>query len=545
MQNEELKSSTAWKELQKHFKINKKVRLKSLFKSDKNRFKNFSIIKNDFLIDFSKNHITKTTLSLFEKLFKERNLEVGIKDFFEGKKVNYTENRKAMHYLLRGTYINNDQKEYKKDIDRSLNKIKDISDKINSGKLKGYTGKKIKNIINIGIGGSDLGPKMVCDALKFYSNRNINSFFISNIDPTNLSEVLLKIDHENSIFIISSKSFSTIETLINAKSAKKWFITKSKKSLNIKKHFFAVTTNIYEANQFGIKEENIFPFFKWVGGRYSLWSPVGLPISIQIGFKNFKNLLLGAHNMDKHFFSEPFKKNIPMILASIGIWYNNFFKCETQAIFPYDEYLNLLPSYLQQTDMESNGKSISKNNKKINYESGPILWGDKGTNGQHAFFQLIHQGTKLIPCDFIGFVKSLNKIDNNHDILISNLFGQTKALMQGKSEKEVLLSIKSKNILDKKTLVKSKSFQGNKPSNTILINKLTPKSLGSLISLYEHKIFVQGYIWGINSFDQWGVELGKELANEIFDNIKSKNENDNFDKSTQGLIKHYKKLSHK
>ena len=545
MTTKELKNSTAWKELQEHFKINKKITLNSLFKSDKNRFKNFSIIKNDFLIDFSKNHITNKTLSLFKKLYKERNLEVGIKDFFEGKKVNYTEDRKAMHYLLRGTYINNNQKKYKKDIDKSLNKIKDISDKINSGKLKGYTGGKIKNIINIGIGGSDLGPKMVCNALKFYSNRNINSFFISNIDPTNLSETLLKVNHENSIFIISSKSFSTIETLVNAKSAKKWFISKSKNSKSIEKHFFAVTTNINKANKFGIKNKNIFPFFDWVGGRYSLWSPVGLPISIQIGFKNFKNLLIGAHNMDKHFYSEPFESNIPMILAAIGIWYNNFFKCETQAIFPYDEYLKLFPSYLQQADMESNGKSISKNNKKINYESGPIVWGDKGTNGQHAFFQLIHQGTKLVPCDFIGFVKPLNKINKNHDILISNLFGQTKALMQGKTEKEVLSSIKYKKNLSKKTLIKSKSFQGNKPSNTILINKLTPKTLGYLISLYEHKIFVQGYIWEINSFDQWGVELGKELANEILDNINSNIENDNFDKSTQGLIKHYKKLSHK
>ena len=542
-----LNQSNSWKSLNNHYNEIKDISLNKLFKDDTNRFDNFSLNFNNMLIDYSKNHINKKTLSLFKNLLTEININKKIKNFFDGRKINFSENRAVMHYLLRGSYSKKNKKIYKNDVKKSLKKIKKISDKINLQKMLGNSGKKIKNVINIGIGGSDLGPKMVCEALKYYSNRKINLFFISNIDPTNLRETLRDINAEESIFIISSKSFETIETLTNATIAKKWFLDKSFDRNNLNKHFFSVTKNVKKAKKFGINKENIFPFWDWVGGRYSLWSPIGLPISIQIGFNNFNKMLEGAKDMDNHFRIKPFEENIPIIMACIGIWYNNFHNCETHAIFPYDEYLKLFPSYLQQADMESNGKSITKNNKKTNYETGPIIWGDKGTNGQHTFFQLIHQGTKIIPSDFIGFINSLNKIGKSHEMLLSNLIGQTKALMQGKSEDEVKKTINQEknNGINIDSIIKSKSVEGNKPSTTILFDQLTPYNLGKLIALYEHKIFVQGCIWNINSYDQWGVELGKELSNEVYENLNSNKTKNNLDSSTNGLINFYKKLSHK
>lgn len=523
-----LKRLKSWKSLKKHYNEVKKISLNNLFNEDK-RFNKYSIEANKMLVDFSKNHINDETLLLFKKLLKEINIRKKINNFFEGKKINLTENRSAMHYLLRGTFTKSNENIYQKNVKKSLQKIKKFSNKVNSNNLLGFSKKKIKYVINIGIGGSDLGPKMACEALKFYSNRKINTFFVSNIDPSNLVEVLKQINYEESIFIISSKSFETIETLRNAALAKEWFLKKSHYNKNLNNHFFAITSNEIKAKNFGIDKKNIFPFWNWVGGRYSIWSAVGLPISIQIGFNNFKEILKGAKDIDTHFKKEPFKKNIPMILGCIGVWYNNFHKSETYAIFPYDEYLRLLPNYLQQADMESNGKSSMVNNKKTDYQTGPIIWGDKGTNGQHSFFQLIHQGTKKIPCDFIGFVNSLNKKGNSQEILLSNMIGQTNALMVGRKKNKI------------KNYLLSKTFEGNKPSNTILFDKLTPYNLGRLIALYEHKIFVQGCIWNINSFDQCGVELGKSLSNKVYNEILGKNLRNNLDSSTRGLIKFYKK----
>ncbi len=518
----------SWKNLINHYDDIKKISLNRLFNKD-DRFNKYSINLKDMLVDYSKNHINSNTLSLFKSLLEEINIKEKIDDFFKGKNINISENKAVMHYLLRGTFKKSNEKIYKNDVVKLHNKMKNLSDEINSKKLLGFTGKKIKYIVNIGIGGSDLGPKMACRALKFYSNRKIKSFFISNVDQSNSSEVLRKINHDESIFIISSKSFKTIETIKNASVLKQWFLKKSDNKNALKKHFFAVTSNIEKAKSFGIEEKNIFSLWDWVGGRYSMWSAVGLPISIQIGFENFKNMLKGARDIDNHFLSEDFNDNIPMILACIGVWYNNFHKSETHAIFPYNDSLSLLPNYLQQADMESNGKSSTINNKKINYQTGPIIWGDKGTNGQHAFFQLIHQGTKKIPCDFIGFVNSLNNKNNTQEILLSNIIGQTKALMSGKKNNKI------------ENNFQSKSFDGNKPSNTILFDKLTPYNLGRLIAIYEHKIFVQGCIWNINSFDQWGVELGKNLSTEVYDEINSDKISENIDSSTRGLIEYCKK----
>ena len=533
---------SSWKNIENHSKNISEKSLNDLFKMDKDRFNKFSIQEKNLLLDFSKNHIDDKMMKLFFHLLDEIDIKGKINDLFNGEKINTSENRSVLHFLLRGSYNSKTKKLYDNNVKKSIDKLKFFSKKFKNGEVKGYSGKKIKNVINIGIGGSDLGPKMICEALKYYSDRDINNFFISNVDPSNLSEVLLNINPEESIFIISSKSFGTIETLKNADVCKSWFCDQSKDNDSFRKHFYGVTANIKKAKEFGIVENNIFPIWDWVGGRYSLWSSVGLPIILKIGFQNFERLLNGANEIDNHFKDQPFDKNIPIILACLGVLYNNFHDCETHAILPYDNYLKYLPMYLQQTDMESNGKNVSKDSSKINYNTGPIIWGDVGTNGQHSFFQLIHQGTKKIPCDFIGFVISNNEKQELHEILLSNMVGQTMALMKGKNIEEVKEEIGGESVYNNYEIVKnSKVFEGNKPSNTLLFDKLTPYNLGRLIAIYEHKIFVQGCIWNINSFDQWGVELGKKLSDEVYDKIKSKDRS-NIDNSTKGQLDFIKKI---
>jgi len=531
-----LNNLSSWKDLNNHSKKILEQSLNDMFKKDKNRFNKFSIQIKDLLLDYSKNHIDDKTMKLFSQLLDDINLKEKINDLFNGEKINTSENRSVLHFLLRGSFNSKTKDIYEKKVKKGLEKLKSFSTKFQNGETKGFSGKKIKNIINIGIGGSDLGPKMVCEALKYYSNRTINNFFISNVDPSNLSEVLLNVNAEESIFIISSKSFGTIETLKNASFCKKWFYNKSKNNDHVNKHFYAVTANTERAKEFGVKEKNIFPIWDWVGGRYSLWSSVGLPIILKIGFDNFEMLLKGANEIDNHFKEEPFESNIPVVLACLGVLYNNFHNCETHAIFPYDDYLKYFPKYLQQADMESNGKNISKDSSEIKYNTGPIIWGDVGTNGQHSFFQLIHQGTKNIPCDFIGFVNSNNEKEELHEILLSNLVGQTMALMKGKNILEVEKELGDENNYHNYNIIKSsKIFKGNKPSNTFLFNKLTPYNLGRLIAIYEHKIFVQGCIWNINSFDQWGVELGKILSDEVYDKL-CKNDRSQIDNSSRGQL---------
>ena len=531
-----LNNLSSWKDLNNHSKKILEQSLNDMFKKDKNRFNKFSIQIKDLLLDYSKNHIDDKTMKLFSQLLDDINLKEKINDLFNGEKINTSENRSVLHFLLRGSFNSKTKDIYEKKVKKGLEKLKSFSTKFQNGETKGFSGKKIKNIINIGIGGSDLGPKMVCKALKYYSNRDINNYFISNVDPNNLSEVLLNVNAEESIFIISSKSFGTIETLKNANFCKKWFYNKSKNNDHVNKHFYAVTANTERAKEFGIKEKNIFPIWDWVGGRYSLWSSVGLPIILKIGFDNFEMLLKGANEIDNHFKEEPFESNIPVVLACLGVLYNNFHNCETHAIFPYDDYLKYFPKYLQQADMESNGKNISKDSSEIKYNTGPIIWGDVGTNGQHSFFQLIHQGTKNIPCDFIGFVNSNNEKEELHEILLSNLVGQTMALMKGKNILEVEKELEGENNYHNYNIIKnSKIFKGNKPSNTFLFNKLTPYNLGRLIAIYEHKIFVQGCIWNINSFDQWGVELGKILSDEVYDKL-CKNDRSQIDNSSRGQL---------
>ena len=531
-----LNNLSSWKEIGNHSNKISEKSLNEIFKEDKDRFNKFSIQEKDLLLDFSKNHIDNKMMKLFSQLLVDIDLKGKINDLFNGEKINTSENRSVLHFLLRGSYTSKTKELYENDVKKGLDKLKLFSKKFQNGELKGYSGKIIKNVINIGIGGSDLGPKMICEALKYYSNRSVNNYFISNVDPSNLSEVLLNVDPKESIFIISSKSFGTIETLKNANVCKNWFYNQSKNSESLKKHFFGVTANTKRAKEFGIEENNIFPIWDWVGGRYSLWSSVGLPIILKIGFENFEMLLNGANEIDNHFREQPFNNNIPVVLGCLGILYNNFHNCETHAIFPYDDYLKYLPMYLQQADMESNGKNISKNSSEVNYNTGPIIWGDVGTNGQHSFFQLIHQGTKKIPCDFIGFVNSNNEKEELHEILLSNMIGQTMALMKGKNGAEVEKELGNKNKYNNYDILKnSKIFKGNKPSNTLLFNKLTPYNLGRLIAIYEHKIFVQGSIWNINSFDQWGVELGKVLSDEVYNKLKNKDKS-YIDNSTKGQL---------
>jgi len=537
----------AWDKLAKHYEALKHFSIKDSFISDKYRFHKFSIIFEDILLDYSKNIITRKTMSLLLELARETGVKDAIEQMFSGQAINETENRCVLHTALRN--LSNipvlvSGKDIMPEVNSVLNKMEKFSGEIISGRWKGYSGKRITDIVNIGIGGSDLGPAMVTEALKPYSKNGINVHFVSNIDATHIAETLKKLKCGTTLFMVSSKTFTTQETMTNAHTARKWFIDIAGKEEYIKKHFVAISTNIDAVKEFGIDGQNMFVFWDWVGGRYSLWSAIGLSIACYIGFKNFKSLLEGGHAMDMHFRKSPLEKNIPVILALLGVWYNNFFNCQTQAILPYDQYMHRFCAYLQQADMESNGKYMDRNAMEIGYQTGPIIWGEPGTNGQHAFYQLVHQGTKIIPCDFLVPAISHNPIGDHHEILLANFFAQTQALMEGKFRNEVLKELKAAGLSDKeiKKIAPYRQFKGNRPTNSILFKMLTPYTLGSLIAMYEHKIFVQGIIWDIYSFDQWGVELGKELAKKILPELAGDDPVESHDSSTNGLINTFKKL---
>ena len=543
LQNSNPIETNAWQKLRSHFSEIELQSIQDLFKNDPNRAENFSIAWNDFYVDFSKNNWTQETISLLIELANEVGLPEAISNYFAGEKINETEDRAVLHTALRANENDTvlfEGKNVIPEIVETKNKIKNFTNSIISGEAKGYSGKPFTDVVNIGIGGSDLGPAMIVEALQFYKN-NLTTHFISNIDGDHVQEILNKINPETTLFVIVSKTFTTQETLTNSETVKKWFLSEQfgTTEKDIAKHFVAVSTNLQNVTNFGIASENIFPMWDWVGGRFSLWSAVGLTISLAVGYENFDKLLEGAHKMDQHFKNTPFEKNIPIILALLSIWHNNFFGAETEALIPYTQYLQKLAPYLQQGIMESNGKSIGRNGFPVNYQTGTIVWGEPGTNSQHAFFQLIHQGTKLIPTDFIGFVKPLYGEKDHHNKLMSNFFAQTEALLMGKTKEKVTSEFLSqgKTVEEVAHLIPFKVFEGNKPTNTILIDQLTPESLGALVALYEHKIFVQGIIWNIYSYDQWGVELGKQLANSILSEIEKK-EVKNHDSSTSKLL-HY------
>ena len=533
----------AWKKLQMHYNEMQKASMQEMFQSDDSRTEKFNLKWNDFLIDYSKNIINQETLALLLELAEELGLKNAIADYFGGEIINQTENRAVLHTALRAkesAVINVEGKNVVPEIYEVKNKIKTFTNEVTSGLRTGFTGKAFTDIVNIGIGGSDLGPAMAVEALQFYKN-HLNVHFVSNVDGDHVNEIIKKLNPETTLFVVVSKTFTTQETLTNSETIKKWFLQSASQE-DVAKHFVAVSTNIAKVTEFGINPDNVFPMWDWVGGRFSLWSAVGLSISLAVGFDNFDELLSGANEMDDHFKSADFDKNMPVVLALLSIWYNNFFGAESEALIPYTQYLQKLAPYLQQGTMESNGKSVGRDGKPVDYQTGTIIWGEPGTNSQHAFFQLIHQGTKLIPTDFIGFVKPLYGDDNHHDKLMSNFFAQTEALLHGKTQEQVQAEFDKQGLAaDKaKLLLPFKVFTGNKPTNTILIQKLTPRTLGSLIAMYEHKIFVQGIIWNIFSFDQWGVELGKQLANSILEEIDSKKVQ-NHDSSTSFLLNYFLK----
>lgn len=537
----------SWKELKEHYRVMKNRHMMDLFHQDPKRFNRFSVTFEDMLVDYSKNIMIEETFRLLLGLARECKLEDAIKMMFAGDTINETEKRAVLHVALRNrsnTPINVNGTDVMPEVNAVLGHMKRFSDAVISGSWKGYTGKAISDIVNIGIGGSDLGPVMVTESLKPYGKPHIRVHFVSNIDGTHIAETLKMVSPETALFIVASKTFTTQETMTNARTARTWFLDSAKSDSLVKQHFVAISTNEAEVKKFGIDPENMFKFWDWVGGRYSLWSAIGLSIACTIGFERFVEILDGAHAMDTHFRETPFEGNIPVILALIGIWYNNFFGCQTEAILPYDQYMHRFPAYFQQGNMESNGKFVDRSGREVRYQTGPIIWGEPGTNGQHAFYQLIHQGTKLIPCDFIAPAISHNPIGDHHNILLSNFFAQTEALMKGKTEQEVIEELRASGNRDKeiKRLVPFKVFQGNRPTNSILVKKITPRALGILLAMYEHKIFVQGVIWNIFSFDQWGVELGKQLANNILRELKDEKESTAHDPSTNGLINAFKKF---
>ncbi len=545
MKNINPTQTAAWQVLQKHFDEMKDVTIADLFAKDGDRFSKFSATFDDqMLVDYSKNRITEETLAKLQDLAKECDLASAIKSMFSGEKINRTENRAVLHVALRNrsnTPILVDGKDVMPEVNAVLEKMKTFSEAIISGEWKGYTGKAITDVVNIGIGGSDLGPYMVTEALRPYKN-HLNMHFVSNVDGTHIAEVLKKVNPETTLFLVASKTFTTQETMTNAHSARDWFLKAAGDEKHVAKHFAALSTNAKAVGEFGIDTANMFEFWDWVGGRYSLWSAIGLSIVLSIGFDNFVELLSGAHAMDKHFSTTPAEKNLPVLLALIGIWYNNFFGAETEAILPYDQYMHRFAAYFQQGNMESNGKYVDRNGNVVDYQTGPIIWGEPGTNGQHAFYQLIHQGTKMVPCDFIAPAITHNPLSDHHQKLLSNFFAQTEALAFGKSREVVEQEYRDQG-KDPATLdyvVPFKVFEGNRPTNSILLREITPFSLGALIALYEHKIFTQGVILNIFTFDQWGVELGKQLANRILPELKDDKEISSHDSSTNGLINRYK-----
>ena len=541
MKNINPTTTKAWKELEDHYKEIQVEHMKNMFNNDEERADKFTIKWEDFYLDYSKNRMNETTGKLLNKLAAECGLKEAMDAYFQGDAINQTEGRPVLHTALRASKNANVQVHGENvipEVQEVKEKIRTFTDEVIEGKRKGFTGKKFTDIVNIGIGGSDLGPVMVADSLKFYQN-HLNLHFISNVDGDHVHDTIKDLNPETTLFVIVSKTFTTMETISNATTVREWFLKKAPEK-EVSKHFVAVSTNLNKVESFGIDPDNIFPMWDWVGGRFSLWSAVGLSVALGIGYNNFESLLEGARKMDDHFRNTDFEKNIPVQLALISIWYNNFFGAESEAVIPYSQYLDKFPSYLQQAIMESNGKSVDRNGEKVNYQTGTIIWGEPGTNSQHAFFQLIHQGTKLIPADFIGFKESLFGDQGHHDKLMANYFAQTEALLNGKTEevvKEELRSMRfSQEEIDR---IKSfKVFEGNKPTNTLLVQKLTPESLGKLIAMYEHKIFVQGVIWNIFSYDQWGVELGKQLANKILSDFESNN-SEGHDSSTQNLLKFY------
>jgi len=539
-----LTSSPAWKSLQKHYDGQKDVQMRDLFAQDPERFKTFSLDFDGLLLDFSKNRITGETMKLLQALAVERDVRGWSKKMFNGEKINLTENRAVLHIALRNRTnrpILVDGKDVMPEVNAVLDHMDKFSRAIRSGQWKGYTGKTITDFVNIGIGGSDLGPVMVTEALKPYAD-GPRAHFVSNVDGTQIVETLKQLSPETTLFIIASKTFTTQETLTNAHSARDWLLAAAKDKAAVAKHFVALSTNEKEVRKFGIDPANMFEFWDWVGGRYSLWSAIGLPIVLSIGFENFVEMLEGAHAMDEHFLTAPPEKNLPLTLGLLGIWYNNFFGARTYALLPYDQYMHRFPAYFQQGDMESNGKGVTRQGEKLDTASGPVIWGEPGTNGQHAFYQLIHQGTQMVPADFLAPIETQNPLGEHHLILLSNFFAQTEALMKGKTADEVRQELKKDGLegeaLEK--LIPHKVFTGNRPTNSILFHKLTPKTLGVLIALYEHKIFTQGIIWNINSFDQWGVELGKQLAKAILPELEKPGRITSHDSSTNGLINRFK-----
>lgn len=536
-------STSAWKNLAEHASKMKSVHMRDLFIADPSRFNSFSQKDGDLLFDYSKNLITQDTLKLLVELANECQLPSAIAAMFSGERINKTENRAVLHTALRnlsGQTFQTDGKDIMPDIQRVLGQMKSICQKVHSGEWKGYSGKPIKHIVNIGIGGSDLGPVMVTEALKPYWVEGMQVHFVSNVDGTHIAECLKVIEADSTLFLIASKTFTTQETMTNAHTARNWFIEKSGDEAHVAKHFVALSTNEKAVTAFGIDKANMFEFWDWVGGRYSLWSAIGLSIALTIGYDHFEQLLAGAHEMDMHFKNKPLEENIPVKMALIGLWYVNFFGVQSEAILPYDQYLHRFAAYFQQGNMESNGKSVDRNGNSLSYSSGPVIWGEPGTNGQHAFYQLIHQGTIMIPCDFIAPAISHNPIGDHHPKLLSNFFAQTEALMNGKTEQEATDELMNLSEADRKKLVPFKVFEGNRPTNSFLVKQINPFELGKLIAAYEHKIFVQGIIWNIYSFDQWGVELGKQLANKILPELVTAEEVTSHDQSTNGLINQYK-----
>jgi glucose-6-phosphate isomerase len=542
-----LTESPAWKALVKHQKEIAAVHMRDLFAQDPKRFERFSLRLGDVFFDYSKNRITAQTMSLLMDLARCADLNQHIDAMFAGEKINATEDRAVLHIALRN-HSNRpiwvDGNNVMPQVNTVLAKMKSFSQAVRSGTWKGFSGRPLTDIVNIGIGGSDLGPKMACQALSFYKKKRLHIHFVSNVDGTDLTQTLEKISPDTTLFIVASKSFTTQETMTNAQSAKDWFLSSGANQSHVAKHFVALSTNTRAVSAFGIDPDNMFAFWDWVGGRYSLWSAVGLSIAIAVGMKNFEKLLAGAHRVDEHFRTTPFEKNIPVVMAVLGIWYIDFFHALSHAVLPYDAYLAKFPAYLQQGDMESNGKQVNWNGEEVDYATGPVIWGEPGTNGQHAFFQLLHQGSQMIPCDFLAAVHSLNPLGDHHTLLVANCFAQTQALMKGRNLEETRADLAASGISGKRLdlLAAAKTFPGNRPTNTILFNKLTPEALGSLIALYEHKIFVQGIIWQINSFDQMGVELGKKLAGAIIPELTSDDAITAHDGSTNGLINHFNRV---
>ncbi len=542
-----LTKSAAWRALQDDYKRMASTHMRDLFAADPARFNKYSLRFGEILFDYAKNRITDETLVHLLALAEQAGLAERIAAMFSGEKINNTEGRAVLHVALRNRSnrpILVDGRNVMPDVNQALAKMARFSEAVRSGVWRGYTGLPITDIVNIGIGGSDLGPKMVVEALTPYTRRDLRAHFVSNVDGTDIAETLKKVQPETTLFLIASKTFTTQETMANAHTARAWFLQAAQVETAVAQHFVALSTNATAVTAFGIDPDNMFEFWDWVGGRYSLWSAIGLSIALAVGYENFEKLLTGAHRADEHFRTAPFAQNIPVIMALLGVWYNNFFGAESHAILPYDQYLQYFPAYFQQGDMESNGKSVTRGGAPVDYSTGPIIWGQPGTNGQHAFYQLIHQGTKLIPCDFLAPAQSQNPLGDHHTLLLSNFFAQPEALMRGKTAVEVRAELANSHLSDEQleTLVAAKTFAGNRPSNAFLFKKLTPETLGSLIAFYEHKIFTQGVIWDVNSFDQMGVELGKVLAKAILPELRGAALVSSHDSSTNGLINAYKTM---